>query len=168
MQTIRKCTQCSIEKEESVKNFRLRPGFVDRFNSWCRACESTHSCKKVKNKYHSDPEYRDRVLKDSSKRSKKRYREDHEFRKALLVKNRKVKLLSRYKISEQEYDNMLYTQNFICKICKNKDNRRLAVDHNHVSGKVRGLLCRFCNTALGLFKDSPELLRDAAKYVEEN
>jgi dihydroorotase-like cyclic amidohydrolase len=45
--------------------------------------------------------------------------------------------------------------------------RALAVDHDHKTGKVRALLCRNCNTGLGNFQDSPELLKTAIQYLEE-
>lgn len=45
--------------------------------------------------------------------------------------------------------------------------RRLAVDHCHQSGKIRGLLCADCNRALGMFKDNAQALRRAADYIEE-
>lgn len=53
-----------------------------------------------------------------------------------------------------------------CVLCSSKDN--LCFDHCHNSMKFRGVLCRSCNAALGLFKDNPELLRKAAKYVEDH
>lgn len=45
--------------------------------------------------------------------------------------------------------------------------RRLAVDHDHVTGKARGLLCRECNLSLGFMGDSQELLKVAANYLEQ-
>jgi hypothetical protein len=53
----------------------------------------------------------------------------------------------------------------VCQICNQTDRRELCVDHCHSTGKVRGLLCDPCNKALGLFKDSPELLNSAIKYL---
>ena len=79
-------------------------------------------------------------------------------------------LRSRYGITEGEYTTMLEGQGGGCKICGSacETGRRLAVDHCHKSGKVRGLLCASCNIGLGKFKDSPELLASALKYLQEN
>ena len=44
-------------------------------------------------------------------------------------------------------------------------NKRLYIDHDHETGKVRGLLCLQCNTALGLLKDNPKVLKKALKYL---
>lgn len=52
-----------------------------------------------------------------------------------------------------------------CYLCNTA--RKLVVDHNHLNGKVRHLLCDLCNRGLGYFKDNPEVLRSAATYVEE-
>lgn len=79
----------------------------------------------------------------------------------------------KYKISRHQFEEMLLDQNFQCKICGVKfegnesGQERICVDHDHDSGKVRGLLCRFCNIGLGKFKDHPENLRRAADYIEE-
>ena len=56
-----------------------------------------------------------------------------------------------------------------CAICGHHpgpDDRTLAVDHSHSAGHVRGMLCGPCNTALGMMRDNPELLRLAAAYLE--
>lgn len=53
-----------------------------------------------------------------------------------------------------------------CYLCGASQDRNLAVDHCHSTGKVRKLLCSQCNQALGLFKDNPEVMRKAALYVE--
>lgn len=53
-----------------------------------------------------------------------------------------------------------------CIICGERQEARLAIDHDHATGKVRGALCMKCNLGLGHFRDSPELLRYAALYLE--
>lgn len=55
---------------------------------------------------------------------------------------------------------------WICQFPESVENRRLAVDHDHVTGQVRGLLCTRCNQVLGRMHDNPALLRKAAEYLE--
>lgn len=57
---------------------------------------------------------------------------------------------------------------FICKRHQSEFNQLLSVDHNHITGEVRGLLCSDCNVGLGCFKDNPTLLNDAANYLRRN
>lgn len=73
-------------------------------------------------------------------------------------------------ISLEDYQTMLAKQGGVCAVClkPEKTKRRLAVDHDHNTGKIRGLLCRDCNTSLGKLGDSPEILRRAAAYLENN
>lgn len=81
-----------------------------------------------------------------------------------------------YGIDEADLEQMKKDQDYKCYICgsegfligKNNHNEKLAVDHDHKTGKVRKLLCHNCNRALGLLQDNPELLRKAASYVEEH
>ena len=78
-------------------------------------------------------------------------------------------LRKNYGITLAQYDQMLLTQRNGCLICgksPEENGRRLAVDHDHASGMVRGLLCSNCNSALGKFQDDPVLLRAAAEYLE--
>ena len=79
-----------------------------------------------------------------------------------------------YGITIQDYDRMLKEQNKVCAICKSKElltnhvskkRQRLSVDHDHATGKVRGLLCSRCNKALGLFYDDPSILKAATEYL---
>jgi hypothetical protein len=79
-----------------------------------------------------------------------------------------------YGLSEGEYNRMLVAQNHLCAICREVEIEtvkekvlRLAVDHNHATGKVRGLLCRRCNRAIGLLRENPVYIRAAADYLEK-
>lgn len=75
-----------------------------------------------------------------------------------------------YGLGFKEYEEMLFSQNGVCAICsghppKNQHKTRLNIDHCHATGKVRGLLCDACNRAIGLLKDSPDLLNKAISYL---
>lgn len=88
------------------------------------------------------------------------------------VARKKKKLLPRITIPKQEYAALLKKQGGKCGICfvearVNARQERFAVDHCHGSGKIRGLLCHKCNTALGLFKDSPAALQAAIDYLKD-
>ena len=78
----------------------------------------------------------------------------------------------RVSITKDHYDVLLSLQDGKCRICgvesgSNNRGDKLAVDHCHSSGKIRGLLCHKCNTALGLFKDSQASLQAALAYLRE-
>ena len=77
-----------------------------------------------------------------------------------------------YDISWEDYEELFDSQKGCCAICKSKVSSarttRLFVDHCHDTLKVRGLLCSSCNHGLGLFKDSPTLLKRALRYLESS
>lgn len=79
-------------------------------------------------------------------------------------------LIERYGITESEYESMWQSQQGLCAICKRPETEsirgRLCIDHCHDTGIVRGLLCGFCNTGLGGFRDNVESLRSAITYLE--
>ncbi len=81
-------------------------------------------------------------------------------------------LKKNFNLTLERWYEMQDEQNYGCKICGgvnfNKRNKRLSVDHCHETGKIRGLLCDPCNKGLGHFRDSPEMLRKAADYLEDN
>lgn len=84
---------------------------------------------------------------------------------------RDVIIRNQYGITLEQYNNMLEAQNYTCAICGNGDEvegRRLAIDHCHTTGEVRGLLCGKCNRALGLFYDNKDLLSKAIKYLTKD
>ena len=69
-----------------------------------------------------------------------------------------------YGLNREQYLNMKRTQDSSCLCCK--EVKKLVVDHDHETGKVRGLLCDNCNLALGLLKDSVGTLERMIKYVQ--
>jgi hypothetical protein len=76
-----------------------------------------------------------------------------------------------YGMSLEDRDAMLDAQGGRCAICANetpKSGKGWHIDHCHATGKVRGILCRACNIALGLADDSPERLRAMAAYLERH
>lgn len=82
--------------------------------------------------------------------------------------------LRNYKLTKDQVDKLSEECGHKCNICgeqgwvmdPTRHKANLVVDHCHGTGKVRGLLCHNCNRALGLMKDSPELLRKAAEYLQ--
>ena len=77
----------------------------------------------------------------------------------------------KYGITKEDYNIMFNEQNGCCKICSKHQSElsaTLAVDHNHLTGDVRGLLCGSCNRGIGLLQDDVGLLKAAIKYIEDN
>lgn len=69
----------------------------------------------------------------------------------------------------ETYQHLFCLQGGVCAICKSPENGRyahLSVDHDHDTGKIRGLLCNNCNRGIGLLKDDPKILEQAKKYLE--
>lgn len=123
----------------------------------------------------------------ASKR-RKRYREDKAFREKLIhqgegYRNRNkeaVRLchkkgrLRAYGLTVEDFDHLLEAQGGKCAICRSgasggKTRKGLAwnIDHDHKTGKVRGLLCQKCNLGIGCLRESVKILRAAADYLEK-
>jgi len=75
-------------------------------------------------------------------------------------------LKSKYGLTIEQYDIILESQNGVCKICGGANPKRFAVDHDHKTGKIRGLLCSMCNGGLGLFRDNIDFLKKAIEYLK--
>lgn len=73
--------------------------------------------------------------------------------------------LNRYKLTQEDYDNLVKMQNESCAICRNRFEKRPHIDHCHETLKVRGLLCEKCNRGLGHFDDNTDKLSRAIRYV---
>jgi hypothetical protein len=90
------------------------------------------------------------------------------------TENRRHHLRIKFGITPEEYDRMFSEQGGVCAICgrhpklSTGDQRRLSVDHNHDTGKVRGLLCYKCNVGLGSADDSVDRLVAMAAYLLEH
>ena len=98
-----------------------------------------------------------------------------DWRKENPDKERDGYLKNRYGITLDHFNALNEAQEGLCAICLKEESainrhtgepRRLAVDHCHSTGKIRGLLCTGCNTALGGFKDDVELLQKAIHYLK--
>lgn len=79
-------------------------------------------------------------------------------------------LKKKFGISPEQYDELLRKQDSRCAICGayegDKSKRKLAVDHNHKTKEVRGLLCTKCNMGIGYLKDDVQILKNAIGYLE--
>jgi hypothetical protein len=85
-------------------------------------------------------------------------------------RSRNVYLKRVFGITLEEYNNLMVKQNNCCAICGEPPvigEKSFPVDHDHETGKVRGLLCRGCNVGIGNLKDSVELLEKAIMYIKK-
>ncbi len=77
--------------------------------------------------------------------------------------------LARYRLTKADFNVLWIKQSGLCAICSEPlDLHKYRIDHNHITGEVRGLLCASCNTAIGLFKDSIKSLIQAVRYLDGN
>lgn len=137
---------------------------------FCNICQTT----KPVSEWNKHPKTKDRLQNCCRRCTKEAHKKWYDTSPGV-IKN--YALRTKYNITEAQYEQMCEGQNSVCAICKqqeadfarksNTKRKALAVDHCHKTGKIRGLLCRRCNTALGTFKDSVVLLSSAIKYLEE-
>ncbi len=115
-------------------------------------------------------QYRNSYCYPCAKAKRRQYR----YQRPSKEKIRERNLLSDYGITPADYEAMFVAQGGLCAICRKAETkknryggvRRLAVDHCHRTGKVRGLLCHKCNSGIGYFSDDPVLLLVALRYLE--
>ncbi len=168
---IKFCKQCN-EDTERIKHT------VGKYIKYpCRVCISK-SKKKYRSKLALDPE---RIAIDKKKKSdwdKKNHEKKRELfnsRAREYYKNNKDKsynswLIRKYNISLIDKNKIFVNQGSKCAICKREDANikvnKFYIDHDHTTGKVRGVLCHHCNSAIGYFKDNIELLLLAIEYLK--
>jgi hypothetical protein len=91
----------------------------------------------------------------------------HAHKKERAVKRWTYHVQSKYKLSKTDFETMFNNQNNVCAICKkaNWNGKKPFIDHDHKSGKVRGILCHSCNIAMGLLKENPSIMREMINYL---
>lgn len=119
--------------------------------------------------------WREFVNTDESRRKRAIYARQYRARKMEEDPHfhRNWSLKRKFGITSDQYKEMLSRQNNVCAICNgiertkanSKRVQQFSVDHCHTTGKIRGLLCSPCNTAIGLFCDNVENLKSAIKYL---
>lgn len=112
--------------------------------------------KRVHDYYHNNPEYK----KKSQGYSKEWVKKNPEQRKKY-TRNSRIRA---YGISPERYQEMLEAQCNRCAICEKENKRAMAIDHDHKTGMVRGLLCDTCNLSLGHI-EREGFLKKALKYI---
>lgn len=148
------CSKCKAVK--LLDEFHTSKRYKDGRRAQCKECEK---------KRNADYHVRNKPMRNATS---KRYSASENGKMIM----RDHHLIKTFGISLHEFNDILKHQNDSCQICKqhkSKFSKNLDVDHNHLAprGKGnRGILDNFCNKGLGSFNDDPQLLRDAANYLE--
>ncbi len=81
-----------------------------------------------------------------------------------------IHMYKSYSLTVEEYEALFQAQGGRCAVCRKEPGeqggKRLSVDHDHVTGRNRGLICQACNIAIGIVSERPEVLRAMAEYIE--
>jgi hypothetical protein len=161
------CPKCKIEKE--FEEFHPRKQAKSGFCSWCKSCvkqqladvRRKNGIKPRSHKFCPKGHDKDIVGRTETGRCAECYKISH----------RERQLKQRYEITVEDYNKLLSKQNYKCAICEKLQvnlAHRLSIDHNHITGKIRGLLCNPCNIALGHFYDSLTNLEKAIEYLRQD
>lgn len=148
--THKRCSKCGETKQ--VSDFYKTIRSKDGHDGQCKAC-----CKE----YWSRPDVAERQRKYHRERSRRKYDS---------TKRRNINLKQNHNITLEKFHEMLDAQSGKCEICqksfKSDRGRGIAVDHDHSTGKIRGILCIHCNTILGQAFDNKEILKNAMLYLD--
>ena len=157
------CPSCKSEKDDS--EFRK----TDKgLFSWCLNCCSEYD----KRRYKRDGATRKRLARAKNPEKYRGY--GAEWRKNNPEKAKELDL-KKLGVSFSEYTALLELQSGVCAICGNPETKKsakgttrsLSVDHDHITGEIRGLLCSACNIAIGYMNDSVERLNSAIQYLSK-
>lgn len=128
-----------------------------------RTCKHCGVRKPLEDFYAWSNGKRHRGCKPCTLRKQREYYESRKEQKQEI--RRRNHLKRKYGLSPEDYEAMRSQTAGACQIC-GKPQKKLLVDHDHATGRVRGLLCKTCNWGLGQFYDSPELLMKAVDYLD--
>ena len=138
----------------------------ERFNSSCKACHSERTAARKRLNPYKEQQRQYRSRNRETIRVKRR-----EYQRSLPPEKRHgYHVKSTFGLTLEQYTAMLAEQGGVCKVCGSPPKavgvkRNLHVDHDHATGKVRGLLCHSCNVSIGLCKDDPVRLEKLAAYL---
>ena len=164
---LRECSTCRVNKPTSEFLSRSDTGKV---KSRCRSCENDwHRGNYQRSRAEKLASEKAHYSKQDTKEKRKAYRAARKLQDKIWKKN--WDLQKSYGIDLNTLDIVIDLQRCHCPICSRyfpKGSRYWHVDHDHRTGKVRGVVCGNCNTMLGHAKDNAETLRRAAEYLEKN
>lgn len=150
------CALCKVEKP--FEDFHKSNGNKNGLCSYCKHCNKL----KIREWKKRNPDKYKKIYNKAWIKYRETNKEGYERRKI-------YNICRRYGISVEEYNRLQELQSYKCLICEREGNNRiLSVDHDHTTGKVRGLLCNNCNIALGIFKEDIPIMKKAIKYLESN
>lgn len=135
-QEMKRCTKCGEVKGRD--QFYRASRSPSGLAPWCKGCRALRSAE-----LNTRPEVKEQM--------------------------RANKLLAKYGMTITDFERLLAAQGHQCRICDRphgENGKQLVVDHCHATGRVRGLLCGLCNTALGHFEDDPERMAKAIAYIK--
>lgn len=159
------CTRCKSNKEltEFGKNRRTKDGL----SVWCKPCCSEHGKLQYAKSKERVLEYQKQYRKlnlDKVRQTKKIWKAKNKEKVSDI--NRWSKRKQAYGITKDQFFDLLEKQNNGCAICSKPVGISSAVDHDHDTGKVRGILCDPCNTSLGIFGDNLQGIMNVVSYLE--
>jgi hypothetical protein len=165
---VKVCSVCGEAKP--ITEFYKAPGCVDGRRGDCRTCFQAKA--KAKARRDDDPDVleaaRERTRRwraenpERYAENRRRFKESGGYKRSL----RQTHLKKKYNLTLEQYDRMLEAQGGGCKICgRPPGDIALHVDHCHITGRVRGLLCFPCNAALGHLQHDPDIIETALVYV---
>jgi len=153
------------KRKKYMQEYAQRPEVSDKIKEYQKNYRQSEKGKETKKLYNQ----RDDVKEKEKTRSRNRKSDWH---KTNPEAHRNCMLKYKYGITLDDYNLMLEEQNMSCAICGSTDpgrkNANFAVDHDHKTNEIRGLLCHRCNMGLGYFDDDPVQLKQAATYLESN